>query len=721
MKISIYILLLATWLLTACHEYPGGKPEALTIDLMKDPGNVAIGDASPEFGWQYRSDKTSDYQTAYQILVSSSRNLIELNKGDIWNSGKVISGTSANVEFRGIPLEPLHTYYWKVRLWDRDGQSTRYSDEQAFTTGVPGHSYTTIRHPLVRKKIKPVTILRKPGSDYFIDFGKDAFGTLEVTLTSPARDTLEIHLGEKLISPGTIDRDPGGTIRYKMVHLPLSPGKHTYVIRLKPDQRNTGVRAIHLPESIGVVMPFRYCEIIRSPSVITPSDISRITVFYPFDERSSFFTSSDTTLNRIWNLCKYSIKATSFTGVYIDGDRERIPYEADAYINQLGHYCTDEEFNMARFSHEYLITHPTWPTEWIMHSVLMAYADYMYTGNTESLEQYYDDLKAKTLLSLSREDGLITTFNGKVTREVLQSIHLHDHLKDIVDWPEGERDGYDMRAVNTVVNAFHYRALRLMAKIAHALNRRNDEDYFKIRSEQVKFAINTKLFDENRGLYIDGEGSRHASLHANMFPLAFGLVPEVHLQTVTDFIKSRGMACSVYGAQYLMEALYRAGEGEYALELLTDHSDRSWWNMIRSGSTITMEAWDIKYKPNLDWNHAWGAAPANIIPKGLWGIQPEKPGFSEFSVRPQFGNLKYSKIKIPTIKGPVRAEYRKAAGNFLLKVEIPFNTIAKIYLPNLNGKHRYHLNGRLCTGHGDPESTIIQLKPGKYRLAVPLH
>lgn len=102
---------------------------------------------------------------------------------------------------------------------------------------------------------------------------------------------------------------------------------------------------------------------------------------YPFDDDVSRFTSSDPVLNDVWDLCKHSIKATSFCGVYIDGDRERIPYEADAYIDQLCHYCVDREYAMVRYTHEYLLMHPTWPTEWILHSVLMAWADYLYTGN----------------------------------------------------------------------------------------------------------------------------------------------------------------------------------------------------------------------------------------------------------------------------------------------------------------------------------------------------
>ena len=73
----------------------------------------------------------------------------------------------------------------------------------------------------------------------------------------------------------------------------------------------------------------------------------------------------------------------------------------------------------------------------------------------------------------------------------------------------------------------------------------------------------------NRGIYIDGEFSDHSSLHANMMALAFDLVPEEHKKTVIDFIKSRGMACSVYGAQFLLEGLYNAGESDYAMSLLT--------------------------------------------------------------------------------------------------------------------------------------------------------
>ena len=65
-------------------------------------------------------------------------------------------------------------------------------------------------------------------------------------------------------------------------------------------------------------------------------------------------------------MCKYSVLATSFCGIYVDGDREA-PYEAYAHINQFCHYAIDDDYLLARKSHEWLMAHPTWPTEWPQH------------------------------------------------------------------------------------------------------------------------------------------------------------------------------------------------------------------------------------------------------------------------------------------------------------------------------------------------------------------
>lgn len=674
-------------------------PSGLMCELMKRPEKTVITDALPEFSWIVNSDVNDDIQSAYQVIVASSRLKIEHIESDMWDSGKVKTGRSIDVEYNGKPLSPDTSYFWKVRTWNRDNKASHWSETCEFRTGslkektrhVDAGSFEN-RYPLVKHEIAPVKIVKKAKGYYFVDFGRAAFGTVKLTLTSPADGhTVEVHLGEVPGGDNTIDRNPGGSRRYRMMTLPLREGRHTYTVSITPDERNTGDAAIKMPENTGEVMPFRYCEIKNSPCELDRSMVSQVAVNYPFDDNASHFTSSSTVLNDVWDLCKYSIKATSFCGVYVDGDRERIPYEADAYINQLSHYCVDREYTMARFSHEYLMTHPTWPTEWILHSVLMAWADYLYTGNSESIETYYGDLKAKTLLPLARGDGLISTQTGLVTEDVLRSIHFKGELRDIVDWPPasfggpGERDGYVLTEINTVVNAFHYRALVLMSKIAAGLKKPEEEAFFSDRAELVKQAFNEKLLDKKRRIYVDGEGSGHSSLHANMFPLAFGLVPDEYKGSVVDFIKTRGMACSVYGAQYLLEGLYNACEDEYALSLLTSTSERSWAHMIYAvGSTITLEAWDNRFKPNQDWNHAWGAAPANIIPRFIMGVRSLEPGFGKILIKPMTGSLKSGSLDFPTVRGTVHVKFTSVKDeSFILDIQTPANTHSKVYLPKL--------------------------------------
>ena len=147
-------------------------------------------------------------------------------------------------------------------------------------------------------------------------------------------DTVIIHLCEAQKESG-VDRSPGGSIRYSRYTIEPEKGWNTYVVTIRPDKRNTGPQAILMPDYIGEVTPFRYCEIENYKYSLQAKDIIRESAFYPFNDSDSYFHSSDTLLNMIWDLSKYTIKATSFMGIYIDGDRERIPYATQLSINYL--------------------------------------------------------------------------------------------------------------------------------------------------------------------------------------------------------------------------------------------------------------------------------------------------------------------------------------------------------------------------------------------------
>lgn len=704
------------------------KPPAdLSVEFIRQPEAVMILDTRPEFSWTVPAEAVA--QSAYQILVASSPEHIDQNKADVWNSGQVRSSTSSEIEYAGDPLQEGSTYYWKVRIWDEVNRLSRYSDPQSFRVGNGGEMITTPNFFQI-DRVRPVAFTRQEDQTYFIDFGKAAFANMEISYQTRRAHTITVRIGEQL-QEGKINRDPGGHIRYAEVEIPVRPGQHTYTLPLIPNERNTKSIAVALPDSFPVLLPYRYAEIANVQGELTAENVTQLAYHSYWDDSQSSFSSSDEILDQVWDLCRYSIKATTFAGYYVDGDRERIPYEADAYLNQLSHYTTDREYTNARQTIEYFfVSKPTWPTEWQLHVAMMMYQDYMYTGNTELIEKYYERLKAKTLMALEVEDGFISIQSPQHNGDFLLSLGFPDtttHLRDIVDWPpesnnfggvnkyqKGERDGYVFKRINTVVNGFYYHNMKIMAEFATVLDKPTEALEFEYRAARVKKSINEQLFDEEKGYYVDGVGTDHASLHANMVLLAFDLVPDSRKQSVVDHVKSRGMACSVYGAQYLMEALYKAGEDKYAHELMSATHDRSWYNMIRIGSTITLEAWDMKYKVNADWNHAWGAVPANIIPRYMWGIQPKTAGFGVATIKPQMGELKNSVIEVPTIKGVIKGEYQFVNNRLqVYTLQIPANMVAEFELMDTGGKE-VKLNGaKASTAFG-----AIRLMPGTNRIEL---
>ncbi len=683
-----------------------GVPSGLTVNFERSQKEAIIRDDAPVFSWIVPKEAT--HQLAYQILVSSSKEKADLNEGDLWDSRQIRGNHSNNISYQGTALKPGTNYFWKVRIWDSSNRNSDYSASQTFKIAVDKKTYNppsifqidTIQ-PLQFKKLK---------NTLFIDFGKDAFATLTLNYQAKQAEILTIRLGEQLNPDGKINLDPGvSTIRSQVVKLAVNPKQSNYQISLKPDERNTKPGAAQMPKSFPVLMPFRYVEIEGNSQKIERGNVKQMAYHTYFDDQASSFHSSNDMLNQVWEMCKYTIKATSFTGVYVDGDRERIPYEADAYINQLGAYSTDRDYIIAKNTIEYFMQYPTWPTEWQLHVAMMLEQDYLYSGSTKPIKEYYEPLKYKTLMALANEDGLISTKSPKLTKEFMKKLGFKDStvvLKDIVDWPpaqkdtewklttsEGERDGFVFMPYNTVINALYYKDMGIMAEFAKVLNKPEEETAFRIKALKAKEAINQQMLSKTTKIYTDGIGTDHSSIHANMFALAFNLVPQENIKPVIDFIKSRGMACSVYGAQYLMEGLYHAGEADYALQLLTATNDRSWYNMIGVGATMAMEAWDMKYKPNSDWNHAWGAVPANAIPRLMWGIQPKTAGASIIQIKPQLSTLTESEIKVPFLNGEVCASYiKKGANNQEYIFDIPANMSADLIL-NYSPNDTVMLNG----------------------------
>lgn len=107
---------------------------ALRCEYAKNP--LGVDALHPRLSWVLVSSERGQRQSAYQILVASTQAKADAGQGDLWDSGKVASGQSTQVPYRGKVLSSRQRCYWKVRSWDRQGRASAYSETAHWEMGL---------------------------------------------------------------------------------------------------------------------------------------------------------------------------------------------------------------------------------------------------------------------------------------------------------------------------------------------------------------------------------------------------------------------------------------------------------------------------------------------------------------------------------------------------------------------------------------------------------
>jgi alpha-L-rhamnosidase len=135
-----WILLLAFLMVAGALGYSPARaangperPTNLKCEYLTNPMGIDV--RQPRLSWVLRHSERGEKQTAYQVLVTSKPELLDQNKGDVWDSGNVASEESVHVVYAGKPLESGRSYVWKVRTWDAQGNASPYSLPARFDTG----------------------------------------------------------------------------------------------------------------------------------------------------------------------------------------------------------------------------------------------------------------------------------------------------------------------------------------------------------------------------------------------------------------------------------------------------------------------------------------------------------------------------------------------------------------------------------------------------------
>ncbi len=132
---KIRIVVMVVSLLAGCQPLQAAiAPAGLQCEYRLNPMGIDV--AQPRLFWQVQSRERDEVQTAYQILVASSKEQLEKNHGDLWDTGKIAGDDTVNIAYAGKLLVSGMPCFWKVKVWDKNGEASDWSAPARWSMGL---------------------------------------------------------------------------------------------------------------------------------------------------------------------------------------------------------------------------------------------------------------------------------------------------------------------------------------------------------------------------------------------------------------------------------------------------------------------------------------------------------------------------------------------------------------------------------------------------------
>ena len=567
----------------------------------------------------------------------------------VWNSGDYRMGMIADLIADGEVILSTDKSWLYAPLTSITGEcdigyETQYSEHidsrvepQKFIPCFEKDAdYTFADKPSVNLQvyeIKAAEIKQLNGGGIFLDFGQEITGTLRVTAEGKSGEKLLIRYGEEL--------NPDGSVRFET--------------RCYCHYEDSLILNGQTSEFIGYdYKAFRYVEILPETPEISITEITAVVRHYPFDDSACVINSSNKVLDAVFNICKNGVKYGT-QDIFVDcPSREKGQYAGDLTVTGASHiYLTGDirQFEKAIINQAQSQTVSDGILAVTPGSYMQEIADYSLQFPILLLRHYMhtDDKKfLKSMLPVC--DKMLTHFKkfdrGDGMLELVDTWNL-------VDWPQNLRDNYDFpltnpigKEIHNVMNAFYVGCVSQVEQIKDILGIPYENE-----SDALKAKFNSIFFDEKSRLYVDGEGSSHSSLHANVIPLYYGLEPENSTEKIADFIVAKGVVCGVYMSYFMLKALARAKRYDALWNILVSESETSWYNMVREGGTTCFEAWGVEQKFNTSLCHPWASAPVSVIIEDILGLTPTAPAWKDYTFNPHLPEGVSVEATIPLVNG----------------------------------------------------------------------
>jgi len=132
-KVGLLICLLAECI---AISYSQTDLSVVNLKCEYEINPIGIETKQPRLSWQLKASLRNQLQSAYQILVADSPDQLATDKGNIWDSKKVKSDQSIQIEYKGVPLQSAKKYFWKVKIWNQSEVASNWSDISSWQMGL---------------------------------------------------------------------------------------------------------------------------------------------------------------------------------------------------------------------------------------------------------------------------------------------------------------------------------------------------------------------------------------------------------------------------------------------------------------------------------------------------------------------------------------------------------------------------------------------------------
>ena len=479
------------------------------------------------------------------------------------------------------------------------------------------------QYRLERSEQRPVCSHSVTTNGILYDFGKETFGYLKV---KGLKGCIHIYYGES--AEEAMDKEHCETLDI------LTGGQSPCEVCDSKAFRYVYIETEQNASYEEVLMDFEYAPLEK--------------------ERSGSFRCSDELLNDIWDTAAYTMDLTT-REFFMDGiKRDRWTWSGDAIQSYLMNYylrfdteCVKRTIRQLR-GKDPVTAHVNTIMDYTFYWFKSIHDYYLYTADLNFVREMW-----------SRMVTLMDYVEGRLNGDGMAEGQSDDWIfVDWVDFPMHKRGTLCFEQILLM------KAMETMAVCAKLLGVKTD---YRVKAESLRNKIKQTFWSYERKAYYhaieEGQMNQQITKFPNMFAILYGLAYEEERHEIMKSVMLNPAIDPIttpYMRFYELETLCIDGLQTEVLQEIRDY----WGGMLHEGATSFWE----KYNPEETGTqhlamygrpygkslcHAWGASPIYLIGKYYLGVQPTKPGYEEYLVKPVLGDLQWMEGDVPTPFGKI--------------------------------------------------------------------